>query len=217
MREDFILMFSIEARASLIEELATPEPPPVTARPPGGAGAGGLPHRSENDPIVQLNDAAADTCDKLEREIKRFFPPYVSVQADVHFERGSLLMTGTVAIFSWIGNTALDALKDEAKQQLAGLVKMAVQRVMNRSFASGGFHPRVGPLEVSVTPAGFPAPTPPAPSSTLAPTDSKSSSSTHAADSLSPGATRWLILAVAIIFAAQVLLVLDRFLVIQLR
>jgi hypothetical protein len=207
MREAPVLfMFEVEARAE------TPE-----RQIAGRNAVQGGPIVDPRDVARQLNEDAAAICDKLEREVRKLFPPYVNVQADVHFEPGSLLMTGTIAVLSWVGNAVLDALKEQAEEQLSALVKMAMQRVMNRTMAAAGLTQSVGPMEMTVRPVRFPSLAPSAPQQQAPTVPSAPPGPSAGVNSLRPQPVTWLGWAVAVVFLLQVLLVLDRLLVVQLR
>jgi hypothetical protein len=105
--------------------------------------------------VKKLNEEAEAICDRIERGLKKHLPPYLTVQANIQFEQGSLLITGTVAIFAWAGSVALEATKAEIQQQIANLVKSVVGRVINRAVASLSLSSDVSSMEMTVRPQLF--------------------------------------------------------------
>jgi hypothetical protein len=90
----------------------------------------------------------------IERELRRILPPTVTVQANIQFEEGSVLVAGTVALLSW----AAPIVRDAAKKELGELVKLAIKRVISRYLL-----PHVGAaLEMSVAPQSTVSDLPPA-------------------------------------------------------
>ena len=79
--------------------------------------------------VNKLNAKAEVIAERIEREVRKHMPPYVSVQANIQFESGSLIITGTVALLSWVGSIVFNAAKDEVEQQFSSLIKSSVQRV----------------------------------------------------------------------------------------
>lgn len=169
--------------------------------------------------VEQMNKQADLICEKIEKEIKKLLPPMTTVQAAVQFENGSLLLTGTVAVLTWGGSLALDSLKKELQEQIAPLVKMAVQRVMNRELAARNMLTSVRPMSMNVTPQPLPA--------TLQQRVIVPAAEAVAASSVPGGlvANRpvttgqfWgLAIATLFIFLIQIVLILDRFMTLQWR
>lgn len=107
---------------------------------------------------AELNGKAEEIAEKIEREVRKHLPPYVSVQASVQFDSGSLILAGTIALLSWGGSIVFDAAKGEVERQLSELIKASVQRVMNKVFSAEGLYNTAGwffkPMEMDVRPSG---------------------------------------------------------------
>lgn len=175
-----LIIFEIEARA----EITQPK------------------NKDSGEIAEEFNKSAEKISDNSEREVRKLFPSYVRVQADVHFKPGSLVMVATVAVHSWLGNTGLDALKGVAEEQLSALVKMSVLRAMNRiRDIDPNLLSYVGPMEMTVSAVRDALPTQDRQEKTVP----------------KSGAANWLGWAVVVVFLLQVLLILDRFVVVQLR
>ena len=217
-----MLILDINGRA---ETVTRPEarPQPAALQQPATQQRAAAPTESKEtsirELIEQMNGMAEELCYQIERDLTKMMPPYVTVRADLQFESGSLLLSGTVAILSWVGNKALDALKEQAQEQLSALVKMAVQRVMNRTLASIAPRVDLGPMDMTVTPrplstAATLARQPPA---LPAAASDRPTEKSPASGGLSSGIAAWVMWAVPLVLVLQVLLVLDRFFVLQLR
>jgi hypothetical protein len=134
-----MMLFDIDGKA---EVRATQGTPPAESKDEGS--------------VVNILSKEAETiCDRIERGVKKHLDPYITVQANIQFEQGSLLITGTVAIFAWAGSVVLEAAKAEIQQQIANLVKLVVQRVINRAIGSLGLQSAIASMEMSVTPQQF--------------------------------------------------------------
>lgn len=84
----------------------------------------------------ELNAQAGTIAEKIERDLRNHLPPHVSAQASLQFESGSLIVTGTITLLSWVGPIVVDALKSEVEAQLARLVRGSVQRVLQPWIAA---------------------------------------------------------------------------------
>ncbi|MGK9171452.1 hypothetical protein KXR53_34520 [Inquilinus limosus] len=147
-------------------------------------------------PVKRLNEKANDLAREIEREMLAMMPPdpFLSVQAEIRFRSGSLVMLGTLAILSWSGSIVLDAVR----AQLTEVVKIAVQRVVSAAIAAVA--PALPPMQCSVSSRSAAAePTPAAPSWR---------------ETRRPG---WRDLVLVLLAVAVVVLLLDRFVVITLR
>jgi hypothetical protein len=71
---------------------------------------------------------------QIKREVRRLVPlgGGVTVQADIAFFRGSVILEGTVVLLLWAGRTAPDPVRDE----LADVIKTVVRRVVHRMVTS---------------------------------------------------------------------------------
>jgi hypothetical protein len=94
----------------------------------------------------KLNDGSDKMASDIEKEIKRMIPPGsgISAQAEMAFAPGSILLTGSVMLLSWAGQTALEPIKEE----LGGLIKLAVKKVLARTLPGLG----VAPMDIDVVP-----------------------------------------------------------------
>jgi hypothetical protein len=171
---------------------------------------------SLSNSIVKFNEKAELVAEKIEREVKKHMPPYMSVQANIKFEEGSLILTGTVALLSWGGPIVFEAAKEEAAQQLSRLVKASVQRAINLVFKNDrGLLLAAASMNMTVTPM--------APSSSALVVRTKASPMAESTSQEGvvrpniPSPYQGLIAAMILLFLIQLLLVLDRFLVAKLR
>ncbi|MBO0754259.1 MAG: hypothetical protein J2P54_00225 [Bradyrhizobiaceae bacterium] len=103
------------------------------------------------DMVSKLNGTADTIAEGIEREVKKFLPPEIGVQAHVQFYVGSVLLTGTVALVTWAGSIITQAAREEVEKQLGGFVKTAVQRVMSRVLGEQWLSTQLGPMDVRVT------------------------------------------------------------------
>jgi hypothetical protein len=167
--------------------------------------------------VSDMNEEAETICDRIERGVKKLLPPYVTVQANIQFERGSLLVTGTVAVFAWAGSVVLEAAKGEIQQQVANLVKLVVERVINRAVVSRGLQSNVASMEMSVTPHQFAVTSPAerAVAKTMRSTPTDPSSARTAFPILRHVYALYVLF--AFVFLAQVILTLGRYFTIRLR
>jgi len=173
-----------------------------------GAGKEGSQGKKQDlETVADLNQMAEILSEKIEREAKKLVPPYVTVHATVQFDVGSILMTGTVALLSWAGGVVLDAAKEEMQQQLARLVKLAVQRAFSRFLSAENLHSRMGAMEISVT--SQPLSVTPRPAQTVTAETARSAPRFPAAAAV--------YVSMGVIFILQLVLLLDRFFVIQLK
>ena len=229
------LVFEISGKA----EIQVPEIPVSTAQPGPSAdepseapltrlveairnALGGASRRDretkERGYISVLNENADEAAEKIEREIKRVLPTNVSVQASIQFDHGSILMAGTVALLSWGGAIVLDAAKDEVKEWLRNVVKTAVRRVISQMFVPLGLGQQIGSMQISVTPqvsaASSAPPTQSQPTQTESPPPAERVTS---AVNRTNTAVRALIIVTGLLVILQIILLADRFLVIQLK
>jgi hypothetical protein len=130
-----ILTFMIEGRGEMLP--ADGLPTRIAKRAP--APAKGEP---ELEPILpdrdrekfhtanMLNRQADEMAQAIEREVRRLMPPGggITVQADISFYPGSIILEGSVVLLYWAGRTALEPIRDE----LANVIKTVTRRVVNR-------------------------------------------------------------------------------------
>lgn len=177
------------------------------------------PYNWLEDIVMVMNNDADAICDKIEREVKKLLPPTVTVQANVQFEEGSLILSGTVAVLSWGGSVVFQTIKGEIEEQLAGLVKIAVQRVMNRQMTTHKMFRSLRPMSMTV--AAQPFLSSPRNAEQLAkPTALETQQLAHTENANAdarPTAVNLLIVATLLIFLIQIAMLLDRFFTLQLR
>jgi len=185
-----MMMFEISGRAE--EKLINNEPPFLE------------PGMAKLDPET--------IADKIERQIKKYMPPYVTVQAGIQFEQGSFLLTGTVTLLSWGASIVFDAAKEEIEEQLSGLVKTSVRRIIGQALRGAGMEPMLAPMEMTVTPSV------PSTGSLFAPPVRKPIEQPQNLDRPSPtmfAGARFrysgVVVLVACLLIIQLLLILDRF------
>jgi hypothetical protein len=80
----------------------------------------------EQDPVKNLNGAAEEIASHIEREVRKVLGPQFTVQAEISFSTGSIIIEGTVAILCWTGGAALEGIKRE----IGELVRVAVKRIL---------------------------------------------------------------------------------------
>jgi len=112
------------------------------------------PLQAQKHMMATLRKHAETLAEKIERDIRKQMPSYVTVRATVQFEEGSILLVGTVALLSWSGRIVFDAAKEEVERQISGLIKASVQRVLSSFFASQPSVQSVGPMEMTVRASG---------------------------------------------------------------
>jgi hypothetical protein len=105
-----------------------------------------------------------------------------TVQADIRFYEGSIIIEGTILIMSWLGPIALAAGKKAFEAEFSRVVEVATQRVLQTAFRIAELN--IAPVrKLEVTPQNVPEPqnvapvrpqdsqsTSPGPASTLPPT-----------------------------------------------
>lgn len=79
-----------------------------------------------------LNEQSDKIASQIESQLRRMLPPYVRVEAEIHFLVQSLIVEGSILLLSWAGSTILKAAKEEMETQLSGVVRGCVLRVVNR-------------------------------------------------------------------------------------
>jgi hypothetical protein len=102
----------------------------------------------KSGPVPELNSHAEEIAKMLEGEILAALPPDpgLSVQVELRFRSGSIVLIGTAAILSWTGSIVLDVVRDE----IAGLIRIAAQRAIGAAMAQ--WAPGVGAMQCTVTP-----------------------------------------------------------------
>lgn len=98
-----------------------------------------------------LNRLAPEMTAEIERGLARLMPlsAGVTVQAEVRFKTGSLVMEGTVVLLSWAGGIAFNTVRD----QLADVIKVTVQRTLSSVLAQAKQH--LPPLDAAAVPVSM--------------------------------------------------------------
>jgi hypothetical protein len=106
------------------------------------------PPEPKSGPVPELNRHAETIAKMLESEILAALPPDpgLSVQVELRFRSGSIVLIGTAAILSWTGSIVLDVVRDE----IAGLIRIAAQRAIGAAMAQ--WAPGAGAMQCKVTP-----------------------------------------------------------------
>jgi hypothetical protein len=99
----------------------------------------------DSEVIFTLNEQASKIAEDLEREIMRFFRSSATVQAEIRFYEGSIIIQGTILIMSWLGPIAIAAGKKAFEEEFARVVQVATQRVLQRALQK--FAPTAEPLQ----------------------------------------------------------------------
>lgn len=100
--------------------------------------------------VSELNNLADEFNGEIEKEIKRVLKGNLTVQSEILFQTGSIILSGTVALISWGGGAVLNALQKEVESQISTLVKMSVQRAVNKIIRQSGFF-NLKPIEVETS------------------------------------------------------------------
>lgn len=106
--------------------------------------------------VTKLNSLTDEFNSEIEKEIKRVLKGNITVQSEILFSTGSIILSGTVALISWGGAAVVNALQKELESQITTLVKMSVQRVVNKVIRNNmtGAQLILKPVEISVTAHG---------------------------------------------------------------
>jgi hypothetical protein len=162
--------------------------------------------------VKRMNEQADSISEKIERDLKKLLPPMVTVQANVQFELGSLILTGTVAVLAWGGSILSETIKKEMEEQLASIVKMSVQRVINRTMIAQQMYGSVEPMQMTVKPQFRAMPG-------ISPIVTEQIQPNQVSQPLNNSSIgfRYLVFATVLIFIIQLLMLLDRLFVLQWR
>jgi hypothetical protein len=165
---------------------------------------------NESQALSELNQNSDEIATMIQKEIRKFIPPQISVQTVVNFEAGSIIMTGTVLLFDWIGSIALKAGKEEIENQFGKIVKVGIQRVFSRYLSR---FPFLAPMKVNVTPEQTSEEVKP----DLTAPDINVQSNFK---SISPAISKkidWHLILIIIVLLIQIILIADRFFVISFK
>jgi hypothetical protein len=122
-----------------------------------------------------LNEHADEIAKRLEKEIGRFFRASMSVQAEVRFYEGSLIVEGTIILLGYLGSLAFTAGRKAFEAEFSNVIEIATQRVMQWAFRTFIPHANAEPMrriEVTAQPSMLAEQPPepvPAPVATAAP------------------------------------------------
>lgn len=102
--------------------------------------------KAQSDVIQELNQKSDSIAQQIERELRKILPPQFSVQAEVSFSEGSIVMTGTVVLLTWLSSVATATVREEFESQFKEVIRVAVKRVISR--VSQDFPKVLGAMEV---------------------------------------------------------------------
>ena len=92
------------------------------------------PEEAERANIQELNAKSGEICTEIERQIKKLVGPEISVQAEMSFSPGSIVIEGTIILLCWSGSLVLEAVNKE----IADLVRVPIKRVLAEVLTSLG-------------------------------------------------------------------------------
>jgi hypothetical protein len=96
--------------------------------------------------VEKLNAASGEICAEIERQIKKLIGPEISIQAEISFSSGSIIVEGTVILLCWSGNLLLEGLKKE----VGDLVRVPIKRVLAEVLTQVGGNASRLEIETSV-------------------------------------------------------------------
>jgi hypothetical protein len=110
---------------------------------------------SESQAIEKLNKHSEEINQDLQKEIKRFVRAPATVQAEVTFRQGSLLVEGAIIISYWLGSLAFTAAKQAFEAEFTRIVGIIVKRVVQRALTlwAPEFNSVIERLEIMPQPA----------------------------------------------------------------
>lgn len=168
MSDEFqVSVFSVSGRVD-VQPRRTADNPGAGANDRGKATAGKTDDderqkRIELEGLVAsaLNKRSQEIAASIESEMRRMLPG-TTVQAEVSFRKGSLLLEGSVVLLSWAGALVLEAARAEISEVLRVAFRRTITNALNDLPAS--LSPDVGAMEMTVTetrrPRMSPSPTP---------------------------------------------------------
>jgi hypothetical protein len=135
----------------------------------------------------------------LESAPKTIFPG-TTVQVEVSFRKGSLLLEGSVVLLSWAGGLVLEV----ARAEISEVLRVAFRRTITNALNNLSAAPEIGAMEMTVTetrrPRASPSPTP-----------------REAGAFLSHGGQTWIPVLLLFLTVLVLILIADRFFVISSR
>jgi hypothetical protein len=98
-----------------------------------------------------LNKQSQEIAASIESEMRRMLVAHagITVQAEVAFRRGSLLLEGSVVLLSWAGSLVLEALRAEIGEVIKVAFRRAISNVLNAMPALATAD--VGAMDMTVT------------------------------------------------------------------
>jgi hypothetical protein len=187
--------------------------PTVLAKRAGSVDDEELKRREPSDfhAVELLNRRADEMAQNIEREVRRLMPlgGGISVQADISFHSGSIILEGSVVLLCWAARTALEPIRDE----LANAIKTVTRRVVNRAVTTlgAGSLPGLGQMTVEVASVSSP-PTTPAVISSAASSEVPQAPPSSLVQSGIPQDQRWMFAFVGILTVLVLILLADRLL-----
>lgn len=104
------------------------------------------PEAVEKGSVQELNAKSGEICAEIERQIKKLVGPEVSVQAEMSFSLGSIVIEGTIILLCWSGSLVLEAVKKE----IGELVRVPIKRVLAEVLTDLGGNASRLEIETSV-------------------------------------------------------------------
>jgi hypothetical protein len=163
MSDEFqISVFSVSGRVDVQPRRPIENPPEKKNQSP--------PERTDDDErktrlelersvASELNKRSQEIAASIESEMRRVLPG-TTVQAEVSFRKGSLLLEGSVILLSWAGALVLEA----ARAEISEVLRVAFRRTIANALNDLPAAPDVGAMEMTVTetrrPRVSPSPTP---------------------------------------------------------
>jgi hypothetical protein len=149
--------------------------------------------------VSELNKRAQEIAASIESEMRRVLPG-TTVQAEVSFRKGSLLLEGSVVLLSWAGGLVLEA----ARAEISEVLRVAFRRTITNALNNLSAAPEIGAIEMAVTetrrPRASPSPTP-----------------RESGALLSHGGQTWIPVLLLFLTVLVLILIADRFFVISPR
>jgi hypothetical protein len=149
--------------------------------------------------VSELNKRSQEIAASIESEMRRVLPG-TTVQAEVSFRKGSLLLEGSVVLLSWAGGLVLEA----ARAEISEVLRVAFRRTITNALNNLSAAPEIGAMEMTVTetrrPRASPSPTP-----------------LESGALLSHGGQTWIPVLLLFLTVLVLILIADRFFVISSR
>lgn len=153
---------------------------------------------AERSVVIELNKRSQEIAAAIESEMRRVLPG-TTVQAEVSFRKGSLLLEGSVVLLSWAGGLVLEA----ARAEISEVLRVAFRRTITNALNNLPAAPEIGAMEMTVTetrrPRASPSPTP------------------REAGALLHGGQTWIPVLLLFLSVLVLILIADRFFVISPR